>query len=196
MLSNEIQNCTRCPLHKSMPLGCKPVPGIGPNNARIMIIGEALGEDESIIGKPFQGQCGRLLNKMLEEAGIDREKTFVTNVVKCRPLKGKANRPPTKDEILVCAGWLDREIYENVPEIIFTLGKVPTYELLDDRLKSTFKLGEVVGKEHKLDIDWGGDPAAISKHIVVPVFHPSYVMVHSRKDYDLCVDIFRKYNNA
>ena len=191
-LSSDIQNCTRCPLHKLMPLTCKPVPGVGPSKARLMIIGEALGEDEAIAGLPFQGKCGRMLNNMLRDAGIERDSVFITNVVKCRPLKGKANRPPTKDEISKCSIHLSRELYEQNPKVVFTLGKIPTYEILDD-LKASFKLGDVVGKEYKTVIDWGGEPPDESRFITVPVYHPSYVMVHSRSDYDTCVEIFRRY---
>ncbi len=80
-----------------MPAGCRPVGGIGPLNARNMIVGEALGADEAILEEPFVGQCGQLLNKMLIEAGLSRESCYITNVVKCRPVDGKKNRPPTRN---------------------------------------------------------------------------------------------------
>lgn len=182
-LTTDIQNCTRCPLHKLMPLTCKPVPGVGPSKARLMIIGEALGEDEAIAGLPFQGKCGRMLNNMLRDAGIERDSVFITNVVKCRPLKGKANRPPTKEEIKACIDWLSLEILQVKPTIIFTLGKIATYQCVPE-LKSVFTLSDIVGKEFF---------NSIMNHTVIPVYHPSYVMVHSRSDYDTCVEIFRRY---
>ncbi len=184
-LHDKIRNCKQCPLWGQMPEGCKPVPGVGPITAKLMLVGEALGEDESIIGKPFIGQCGRLLDKMLCEAGIPRDSVYITNVVKCRPTKTSgrrvSNRPPAKTEIHACRPWLDEEIALVNPGVIFTLGMVPTRELLT--LKSTAKLGDYVGNSHLIGV-----------REVVPLYHPSYVMVHSKKDYDTCVAIFKKYS--
>lgn len=193
MLQNEILNCTKCPLYKSMPYGCKPVPGVGPSDARIFIIGEALGEDEAILSKPFIGQCGKLLDKMLKEAEIDRNKCFISNTVKCRPIKTiktrVSNRPPTKEEIQSCKDWLFQEIDLIRPNIIFTLGMVPTRVLLG--LKSTAKLGDYIGQESRMGL--GYPPIADFISLVVPMYHPSYIMAHSRKDYETTVSIFKRY---
>lgn len=185
-VENLVKSCNLCPLHKTLPEGCTPVSGFGPSKTKLMIIGEAPGEDESYIGKPFQGQCGRLLNNMLKEAGLERENIYIDNIVHCRPVKqgkkGYVNRPPTEDEINICKHWTYDAIRMVSPEVIFTLGMVATKVFLT--LKSNTKLGDIIGKE----FDWY--PVK-----VVPMYHPSYVMVHSRKDYNTCVEIFKKYKD-
>lgn len=178
-----IKNCHRCPISKLMPEGCFPVPGMGPSKAELVIVGEALGEDEALSGEPFVGRCGQLLDKMLKEAGIDREQAFVTNTVRCRPVEGKANRPPSKTEIQNCKTWLWKELQIVQPKVILTLGKVPTGTLLSGQLKKSFKLGNVVGTMFNvMYID----------SIIVPCYHPSYLMVHGKAKMDDAMEILEK----
>lgn len=184
-LKEKIKNCKRCPLYKNMPDGCSPVPGIGPQNAQIMFVGEALGEDESIYGEPFVGRCGRFMNvQMLSPAGIKREDLYITNTVKCRPTKGNANRPPSDVEITKCKGWLWEEIKLVKPKVIVTLGKIPTYTLLNKELKKSFTLKSVIGKS--FDMDFNG-----IKTKVYPLYHPSYLMVRNRKAIDDNVKVLK-----
>lgn len=175
-LDNIIKSCNKCELYKTMPFS--PVCGVGPKNASIMIVGEAPGQDESMAEEPFVGQCGRLLDRLLSEAGINRHEVYITNTVKCRPFEGKKNRPPSRCEIKSCHDWLFQEIDLIQPRLIFTLGKIPTYTLLS--LKPTFKLGDYVGKVSKYN---GID--------VIPQWHPSWLLQYGKKQLDLAREIFR-----
>ena len=144
-----------------------------------MLIGEAPGRDEDELGQPFCGRCGDLLTKMLLDAGIDRSKVFITNVVKCRPTKpdGKSNRPPHAEEITICKKWLWAEIQAIKPKAIMTLGKVPSNLLLGNKLQ----MKDLVGRQHKLSFC----------DIVIPNYHPSFIMVYGKEYLDASVDIFK-----
>ncbi len=155
------------------------VHGQGPENATMMLIGEAPGRDEDELDEPFCGRCGDLLTKMLADAGIDRAEVFITNVVKCRPTSpdGKKNRPPHAEEIRICKRWLWEEIQAVKPKVIMTLGKVPTSLLLQDK-KSQMK--EVIGQVHKLSFC----------DIVIPNYHPSFIMVYGKEYMAEAVSVF------
>ena len=101
----------------------KFVPGDGPCPAKLMIIGEAPGEQEDIIGLPFQGPSGRLLNRLLENAGSKREEVFVTNIFKYRPPE---NRTPFPSEIIPSLPCLSAEIKCVDPEVIILAGRTAT----------------------------------------------------------------------
>ena len=108
--------------------------GEGPAGARLMLIGEAPGEQESLLGRPFVGKAGRNLDRFLELAGMRREELYITNTVKLRPTKtGRSgrlsNRPPTREEIALFLPWLLREIREVEPHAIATLGNTPLQAL-------------------------------------------------------------------
>lgn len=108
----------------------KLVYGFGPVPADIMIVGEAPGADEEAQGKPFVGKSGQLLTNALQDAGINRETCYITNVVKFRP---EGNRTPNKEEVL--AGWplLVDELQDVQPKYILTLGAIATWALGDGR---------------------------------------------------------------
>ena len=114
----DIRGCTSCAAREK----CKgPVPGDGPLNARVMLVGEAPGETEDEGGRPFTGRAGMELERYLKEAGLKREEVYITNLVKCRP---PGNADPTPETIDACAPrWLEREIAEIEPEIVVTLGR-------------------------------------------------------------------------
>ncbi len=98
----------------------------GSFDADLMIIGEAPGRDEDILGKPFVGRSGQLLNKMLKAINIEREQTYITNIVAWRP---PGNRNPTKGEIATCLPFLYRQIELVKPKIILTLGAPAAHSL-------------------------------------------------------------------
>src|SRR5688572_15883770 len=81
-LQTKTKVCNRCPLRATCN---QVVPGLGPADAKLMLIGEGPGSDEDILGEPFVGLCGQLLTKLLTEAGLSREGIYITNTVKCRP---------------------------------------------------------------------------------------------------------------
>ena len=106
------------------------VHGEGEIGARVMLVGEAPGEQETLMGRPFVGKAGKNLDEFLELAGLERSQLYVTNAVKFRPTKRSAagrtvNRPPTREEVSLFLPWLRREIELVAPEVIGTLGNVP-----------------------------------------------------------------------
>ena len=110
LLHQEICVCSLCPLWESRTLA---VPGSGPSPARIMLVGEAPGREEDLQGLPFVGRAGRLLDEALRQAGLERERIFITSVIKCRPPK---NRKPKKAEIERCRPYLQAQMEILHPE--------------------------------------------------------------------------------
>ena len=122
--------------------------GEGPLHPKLMLIGEAPGEQETLMGRPFVGKAGKNLDHFLELAGMRREEIYISNAVKIRPTKtGKtgriSNRPPTKEEIALFRPWLLREIDLVAPQVIATLGNVPLFAVTGDR---RLTIGEAHGR--------------------------------------------------
>lgn len=111
-----VRECKKCPLHKTRK---KPVPGEGPANAKIVIVGEAPGAQEDATGRPFVGPAGKLLDKALQQNGIHRDEVFITNVVKCRP---PGNRVPRHDEARACLPYLVDQLRAIKPKLVIALG--------------------------------------------------------------------------
>lgn len=116
-LHNDIRKCKKCELYKSRKTA---VPGSGPKNSDVILIGEAPGADEDIYGKPFCGRGGKLLDKILLNNNLSRKNFYVTNIVKCRPPN---NRKPKKEEIQSCSKYLENEIKLINPKLITLLGR-------------------------------------------------------------------------
>jgi DNA polymerase len=95
------------------------VPGIFPSGADLLFVGEAPGAQEDVLGTPFVGKSGQLLDELLAEVGLDRPRVAVSNVVKCRP---PANRKPRRAEVGRCRAWLSRQIELHNPLLIVALG--------------------------------------------------------------------------
>jgi uracil-DNA glycosylase len=116
-------SCTRCPLYRH---ATQAVPGEGPNQATIMLVGEQPGDQEDIAGKPFVGPAGRVLDQALHDAGIARQQTFVTGAVKHfkHEMRGKRrlHKRPDNYEIERCKIWLDVERRLVRPSTIVALG--------------------------------------------------------------------------
>ena len=133
----EISRCKKCPLWKSRK---KTVPGEGPVNAKIIVIGQAPGSKENETGRPFIGRAGQLLNRLLSIAKIKRGKIFITSPIKCFPPK---NRKPSAEEIQSCFPYLKRQIEIINPQEFILLGEVafkiffPKEQLKDFRGKLT-----------------------------------------------------------
>ena len=139
--------------------------GEGPQNPKLMVIGEAPGEQESLIGRPFVGKAGKNLDYFLELAGLNREEIYISNAVKLRPTKTGAsgrvsNRPPTRDEIALFRPWLLREIEEISPCMIATLGNVP--------LKTLTGTHTTIGTVHGRLINSGDTSVPL-----FPLYHPA-----------------------
>jgi len=143
----EIQSCQRCELYCH---ASQAVFGEGPDNARLMIIGEQPGDQEDIAGRPFVGPAGQLLNSALEEVGIDRNEAYVTNAVKHFKFKLRGKRRihqrPTAREIDHCRWWLETERKLVKPDIILALGSSAARAVIG----KTVKISDMRGRPHKL----------------------------------------------
>ena len=148
------QSCTRCPLYRD---ATQAVPGEGPNHAAFMLVGEQPGDKEDLAGKPFVGPAGRLLDQALQDAGIAREQTFVTNAVKHfkHEMRGKRrlHKRPDNYEIERCKIWLDFERSLVKPTTIVALGVTAARSLTGH----TVTIGKVRGKPTRIwrtEQDW------------------------------------------
>lgn len=123
-LESKIKICTRCDLYRTRT---NAVPGEGPSNADVMLVGEAPGYWEDQKGRPFVGAAGKFLNELLGTAGLKREDVFIGNILKCRPPN---NRDPTDDEIETCSPYLQKQIRLIKPRLIVALGRFAAGTLL------------------------------------------------------------------
>ena len=141
----------RCELFKTRK---ESVPGEGPADARVMLIGEAPGWNEDQQGRPFVGAAGKFLEELLGIAGLTRGDMFITNVVKSRP---PGNRDPLPDEIAACAPFLERQIATIDPDVIVTLGRFSMARWFP---------GERISRIH-------GQPKRLGHRLIVPMYHPA-----------------------
>jgi uracil-DNA glycosylase family 4 len=116
-LYQQIALCVKCDIAR---LRTKIVPGEGAENAEIMFIGEAPGWHEDQQGRPFVGQAGQYLDRLLASIDLDRRQVYIANVIKCRP---PDNRDPLPSEIQNCQPWLDSQVEIIKPKMIVTLGR-------------------------------------------------------------------------
>lgn len=124
-IAESIRSCAACPLHETRT---NAVPGEGAEQPLVLVIGEAPGAEEDASGRPFVGNAGKLLDKMLDSIGLSRERnTFIANMVKCRPPN---NRDPRPEETAACAPFLERQIQEIKPRFILCLGRVAAQAML------------------------------------------------------------------
>jgi uracil-DNA glycosylase len=139
------KDCRACELWRR---GTQTVFGEGTKNAELMLVGEQPGNDEDLSGHPFVGPAGRLLDRALEEAGIDRGVVYVTNVVKhfkWEPRgKRRIHKKPSAGEIATCRPWLDTEIALVKPRAIVCLGATAAQALLGRQLRVTAHRGEFI----------------------------------------------------
>lgn len=147
--------------------------GDGKTNAKLVMVGEAPGEQETIQGKPFVGKAGKNLTEFLNLSGLDRKDLYITNTVKIRPTKvspaGRiVNRPPTREEIELFLPWLKREIALIRPKCVCTLGNVPLKALLGNKV--------TIGDVHGTFINEDG-------MLIYPMYHPASLIYNpSLKD--------------
>lgn len=183
-LPTTLDQCRRCELWKS---ATQAVPGTGPEQARIMLVGEQPGDLEDLAGLPFVGPAGALLEQAMQEAGMARDSIYLTNAVKhfkWEPRgKRRLHKTPAQREILACHGWLDEEIRRVQPQVIVALGGTALKSLLQDGAASmTPLLGTPIEHEGR----W-----------LVTVYHPSYVLrapdaASRRQAYKVIVDGLRR----
>jgi uracil-DNA glycosylase len=162
---DDARSCTACPLWE---IGTQTVFGAGPADAKLLFIGEAPGQHEDRTGVPFVGPAGKLFDRILEDAGIDRSTVYVTNTVKHRPwvqsdTGRKKNRAPKQSEIKACAPWLDHELAIVRPAIVCCLGAVAAKRLLGKDFKLTEQRGQWFTTEFA--------------PYVFATIHPSYILI-------------------
>lgn len=144
-LQDAARDCRACPLWKT---GTQTVFGDGSLHARVIFVGEQPGNDEDLAGKPFVGPAGKLLDKALVEAGIDRADVYVTNTVKHFKweLKGKRriHKKPSGREIAACRPWLEAELAVLKPKVLVCLGATAAQALLGKEFRVSQRRGELV----------------------------------------------------
>lgn len=167
-LEQSIVNCSKCKLCKTRQ---NIVFGVGDKNAQIMFIGEGPGADEDIQGIPFVGKAGKLMNMALDGLGINREKLYIANVVKCRP---PGNRNPEEDETAACLDYLRSQVMLVKPKIIVLLGNVALKNILGKEYGITSSRGKWIEKKG---------------FFYMPTFHPAALLRDESKKIDFWNDL-------
>lgn len=152
-LSTSLRDCQRCKLAK---LGRSQVVfGVGNPHASIMFVGEAPGFYEDQKGEPFVGAAGKLLNDLLQSAGLSRSEIYIANVIKCRPPN---NRDPEPDEVETCKPFLMEQIGLIKPKLVCTLGNWATQTLMERKVGITKVRGQAF---------------YLKDFVLFPLFHPA-----------------------
>ena len=137
--------CTACPLNET---GTQTVFGEGSENAEVVFVGEQPGDQEDLQGRPFVGPAGKLFDKALEDAGIDRSQVYVTNVVKHFKWQARGKRrihqKPNWSEIAACRPWLEAELEVIRPRVLVCLGATAAQALLGRDFRVSKQRGELV----------------------------------------------------
>lgn len=162
-LRAEARHCTRCPLHCT---ATQTVFGEGPQDARLMMVGEQPGDQEDLSGRPFVGPAGRVFDAALEKAGIARDTLYLTNAVKHFKYEPRGKRrihqKPNQGEIQHCRWWLAREVELVKPKLIVALGATAIYALSGERKP----LSQLRSR-----------PIAMQGNVVLyPTIHPSFLL--------------------
>jgi uracil-DNA glycosylase len=182
-LREAASGCTACPLYKN---ATQTVFGEGPKHAKLMLVGEQPGDQEDLSGKPFIGPAGQLLDRALEEAGIDRNAVYVTNTVKhfkWEPRgKRRIHQKPSSRDIAACRPWLEAELRIVRPGVLVCLGSIAAQALFGPSFRVTRERGKLLESE-------------IAARVVTTV-HPSSLLRQPdeesrRREYALFVDDLR-----
>jgi uracil-DNA glycosylase family protein len=168
-LREEAAHCRACPLYKN---ATQTVFGEGRATARIVFVGEQPGDREDLAGKPFVGPAGQLLDRALQQAGVDRAATYVTNAVKHFKFeprgKRRIHKKPNEQEVSICAHqWLDQELHAIEPELIVALGATAA--------RAVFGKATAIGKNRGHIISKPPLGTDITADVLVTV-HPSYLL--------------------
>jgi uracil-DNA glycosylase len=157
-LSTAVHNCRRCPLGHSRT---RAVPGVGAADSRIMIVGEAPGQNEDQQGEPFVGAAGKLLDQFLRGIGLTRADVFITNILKCRP---PGNRDPQPLEVEACSPYLEQQQRLIKPEVVLLLGRHALARLLPGYESISRLHGKVIVKDGVT---------------YIPIYHPAAALYNS-----------------
>jgi uracil-DNA glycosylase family 4 len=155
-----VAECTKCKLCESRS---HTVPGEGPGDARLVVIGEGPGRTEDETGRPFVGKAGELLTKILAAIDFPRERVFICNVVKCRPPE---NRLPQYDEIAACVPYLFRQLEILAPKVILAMGGTAAQTMLNTKQS----LGALRNQVHR----FRGIPVIVTYHPAALLRNPNW----------------------
>jgi uracil-DNA glycosylase family 4 len=167
-IRTELGECTRCKLHATRR---SIVFGVGADDAPLMFVGEAPGEQEDKRGEPFVGPAGELLDKMIEAMGWSRQTVYIANILMCRP---PGNRNPQSDEVAACKPFLDAKIRAIAPRVIVALGRPSANTLLG----TDAPISALRGRFH--------DRHGVK---VMPTFHPAYLLREPDRKRDAWADL-------
>jgi DNA polymerase len=159
-IARTVAKCTRCPLYKT---ATNPVPGEGNPTAKLVCVGEAPGAKEDETGRPFVGQAGQLLTKILAAIDMTREEVFICNVLKHRP---PGNRNPQPDEVEACSPYLIRQLELIKPKVIVAFGTFAAQTLLNTKTP----LGQLRGLVHR----YHGTPLVVTYHPAALLRNPAW----------------------
>ena len=159
-IAKKVNKCTRCPLYETATRG---VPGEGHPKAKLVCVGEAPGAKEDETGRPFVGQAGQLLTKILAAIDLTREQVFICNVLKHRP---PGNRNPRPEEVEACSPYLIRQLELIKPKVIVAFGTFAAQTLLNTKTP----IGQLRGLVHK----YHGIPLVVTYHPAALLRNPGW----------------------
>jgi len=159
-IAKKVKKCTRCPLYET---ASNPVPGEGDSKAELVCVGEAPGAKEDETGRPFVGQAGQLLTKILAAIDLTREQVFICNVLKHRP---PGNRNPRPEEVEACSPYLIRQLEVIKPKVIVAFGTFAAQTLLNSKTP----IGQLRGLVHK----YHGIPLVVTYHPAALLRNPNW----------------------
>lgn len=168
ILKREILDCKKCDLYKTRN---KPLVGDGSIKADIMFIGESPGYNEDIEGRAFVGEAGKILDLLLNIVRLERDKIYITNVLKCHPPK---NHNPNRKQIYACIGYLYRQIDLIKPRIIVALGKYASKEIFTRYSIHWSRIGELHGKIFTVS-------TLTNTLRIIPMYHPAVACYHAEQ---------------
>jgi DNA polymerase len=166
-LREEIGDCRRCKLSQGRR---NIVFGEGSHDAVLMFIGEAPGREEDIQARPFVGDAGKLLTRLIEKMGFRREDVYIGNIVKCRP---PLNRDPEEDEIGTCLQFIRRQVEIIAPRVIVSLGRISAQTLIGTKTPITRLRGRFY--------EYNGVP-------LMATFHPAYLLRNPKEKWAVWED--------
>lgn len=167
-LEEDAKQCRKCKLCQTRS---NVVFGVGSKETDLMFIGEGPGADEDIQGIPFVGKAGKLMNMAFEIIGLDRNKVYIANIVKCRP---PSNRNPQDDEAIACLNYLRNQVILVKPKIIVLLGSVALKNILGKEYGITASRGKWIEKKGIL---------------YMPTWHPAALLRDETKKIDFIKDL-------
>ena len=167
-LENDARQCRKCKLCQTRS---NVVFGVGNKEADLMFIGEGPGADEDMQGIPFVGKAGKLMNMAFEIIGLDRNKVYIANIVKCRP---PSNRNPQDDEAIACLNYLRNQVILVKPKVIVLLGSVALKNILGKEYGITASRGRWIEKKGIM---------------YMPTWHPAALLRDETKKIDFIKDL-------